>query len=191
MLLRRLAAIGSALVVATATLSVGSASAHVQDEPVGEQTAGIKQFHRNVHVKKRNPDQAVIKVRYKCEGTGTHLWASVKQGRAVNQFQPTEERPSPPADIARAWYETPEGPTPTCDGKARTLRYTISRVTEGTETHPEAWERLKDGRAWAQFVIFYAPPGANPADPATWQRDAFAGWVQVKAPNRRGHGHHH
>jgi hypothetical protein len=75
---------------------------------------------------------------------------------------------------------------PTCDGKAHTLRYVISR-SEGTDTHP-AWQRLREGRAWAQFVIFAAPEGTDPANPETWTRDAFAGWVYVEKHHR--HRHH-
>ena len=189
-MLKSLAAAAFAVVFATATLGVGSASAHVKSGPVGEQTAGIKRFHRTVHVKRHNPDQAVVKVRYKCEGVGVHLWASVKQGPEVNRYKPTAERPSPPADIARAWYETPEGPVPTCDGKANTFRYTISRVTEGTDTHPDAWKRLKEGRAWAQFVIFYVPDGVDRNNPDNWKRDAFAGWVRVDKHDRHGRHDH-
>ena len=174
---KKLAAV-SALVIASTTLVAGPADAHKKPGPVREQTAGIKWFGHTVHVKKHNKDKAIVKVRYKCEGQGVHLWASVKQGRAVNHYKSTPERPSPPADIARSWYETPEGPVPYCDGKAHTFRYVISRVTEGTETHPKAWKRLKDGRAWAQFVIFSVPEGSDPeTTPPT--REAFAGWVHV------------
>src|SRR3712207_7611347 len=55
----------------------------------------------------------------------------------VNRYKATAQRPNPPADVARAWYETPEGVKPTCDGRSRTLRYTVTRVTEGTETRSE------------------------------------------------------
>ena len=186
-MLKSLAAAASAAVIATATLGVGTASAHVKSGPVGEQTAGIKRFDRTVHVNRNDRDEAVVKVRYTCEGQGTHLWASVKQGREVNRYQATPGRPSPPADIARAWYETPESAVPTCDGAVHTFRYTISRST-GTESHPAEWQRLKDGRAWAQFVIFYAPEGTDPTKEENWQRDAFAGWVYVE---KHHHRHHH
>jgi hypothetical protein len=185
--LRKLLATASVAVLATATFGVGTASAHVRPSPPAEQTPGIKWFDHRVYVKKHNPDQAVVRVRYRCEGVGAHLWASVKQGKQVNRYVPAPERPNPPADIARAWYETPEGPVPVCDGRFRTLRYKISRVTEGTPGHPEPWKRLKNGRAWAQFVFFYVPEGANPADPSLWRREAFAGWVKVIKPYRAGH----
>ena len=64
-LLKSLAAAAFAVVIATATLGVGSASAHVKPAPVGEQTAGIKRFQRTVHAKRTTPDEAVVKVRYK------------------------------------------------------------------------------------------------------------------------------
>lgn len=187
-MLRTLAA-ASAAVVAAATLGVGTASAHPVSRHVGEQTEGIRWFGHTVRVDRHDPDEAVVKVRYRCEGVGVHLWASVKQGPGVNRYEPTEERPSPPADVARAWYETPESAVPTCDGKAHTFRYTISRATEGTATHPEAWKRLRDGRAWAQFVVFSVPEGTDPDDQTVVpDREAFAGWVYV---NRHHHHHHH
>ena len=186
-LLKSLAA-ASAVVVASTTLGAGSASAEVKSGPVGEKTPGIVRFDRTVHVKRYNRDDAVVKVRYKCEGVGVHLWASVKQGRKVNRYTPTDGRTSPPADIARAWYETPEDAVPTCDGKAHTFRYVVSRATEGTPDHPDAWQRLREGRAWAQFVIFAAPEGTDPGNQKTWKRDAFAGWVYVEKHSR--HRHH-
>jgi hypothetical protein len=139
-------------------------------------------------VKAHHPNQAVVKVRYKCDGMAVHLWASLKQGPGVTAYESTPERPSPPADVARAWYETPEEAVPTCDGTFNTLRYTVTRVTDGTETHPEAWGKLWRGKAFAQFVVFSFPEGADPEtdEPA---REAFAGMVRVAKP--RFHHHHH
>ena len=171
-------ATAAAVVLATTTMGVGTAEATKMQGPVREQTPGIKWFGHTVKLKKHNPDKAIVTVRYKCEGVGVHLWASVKQGPGVNRYKSTPERPSPPADVARAWYETPESATPYCDGKAHTLRYVISRATEGTETHPNPWGRLKCGRAWAQFVAFSVPEGSGPETEPT--REAFAGWVQVR-----------
>lgn len=185
-MVRRLIAAASAAVLTTVMLGTGSASAqqnassNAADKPVGEQTPGIEWVSSRAYVRQYDRDRAVVRVQYRCEGVGVHLWASLKQGQRVNRYQPTDERPSPPADIARAWYETPEGVKPTCNGASHTLRYTVTRVTEGTETHPAAWQRLRNGRAWMQFVVFSVPEGTDPADddvePA---REAFAGWVRV------------
>lgn len=56
------------------------------------------------------------------------------------------------------------------------------------DIRPEAWKRLKEGRGWAQFVIFYVDKEADAPDMTKWKRDAFAGWVHVDKPNR--HRHH-
>ena len=104
----------------------------------------------------------------------------------MTKYRATKERPSPPADIARAWYETPEAAKPTCDGKSHTLRYTVTRATTGTATHPKAWKRLRDGRAWAQFVVFSVPEGTKPTDKVEPSREGFAGWVRVVKPRRHG-----
>ena len=183
-------AAASAAVIATTTLGAAglpSASAHDPSAPV-EQTAGIEWFGHTAHVRAHHPNQAVVKVRYKCEGMGVHLWASLKQGPGVRTYEPTPERPYPPSDISRAWYETPEGVLPTCDGTFNTLKYTVTRVTEGTETHPEAWGKLWRGRAFAQFVVFSFPEGSNPETDEP-HREAFAGMVRVHKP--RSHRSHH
>lgn len=187
--MKGLLAAASAAAVATTTLVAGglpTASAH-ESTPV-EQTAGIKWFGDTAKVRAYHPNKAVVTARYKCEGVGVHLWASLKQGPGVRSYEPTAERPYPPSDVARAWYETPEGVVPTCDGTYNTLRYTVSRVTEGTETHPEAWGKLWRGKAFAQFVVFSFPEGADPEtdEPA---REAFAGTVHVSKP--RIYKHHH
>lgn len=187
-MLKSVAAASAAFIAAT-TFSVGSASAHTSSGPVGEQTAGIKWFGHRVYVKRHHPDQAVVTARYRCEGVGIHLWASVKQGKGVNEYVGTADRPSPPSDVARAWYETPDEAVPTCDGGFHTLRYTITREMVGSETHPDAWKRLRSGRAWAQFVVFSVPEGTDPSDPSVVpDREAFAGWVRVVKPC---HHHHH
>jgi hypothetical protein len=186
--LKKALAAASAAAIATTTLgavSLPSASAHSLPAPV-EQTEGIKWFGRTAHVRAHNPNEAVVKVRYKCEGMGFHLWASLKQGPGVRHYEPIPERPYPPADVARAWYETPEGVVPTCDGTYNTLRYTVSRVTEGTETHPEAWGKLRRGKAFAQFVVFSFPEGANPETDEP-NREAFAGVVRVAKHHHRHH----
>ena len=182
-------AAASVAAIATALLGGGTstASAHDLPEPL-EQTAGIAWFGDKAHVKAHRPDEAVVSVRYKCEGVGVHLWASLKQGPGVRSYEPTAERPYPPSDVSRAWYETPEGVVPTCDGTYNTFHYTVSRATTGTETHPDAWERLWRGKAFAQFVVFSVPEGADPATtPPT--REAFAGWVRVMKP--RIYSSHH
>jgi hypothetical protein len=184
--LRKTLAAASAAAIASTTLAtfgVASASADGLGAPQ-EKTPGIAWFGRKVVVDAHHPDRAVVHARYKCEGMAAHLWASAKQGEGVNSYVPTPERPSPPADVARAWYETPEDALPTCDGTFHTTRYVIHRST-GTDTHPEAWGRLHKGRAWAQFVVFSFPEGSNPETDEP-NREAFAGWVRVV----KRHYHH-
>jgi len=188
-----LLAVASAAVFVTSTLGVGSASAQVSSNASGqqgairEQTPGVEWFSSRARVKLYDRDRAVVRVQYRCEGVGVHLWASLKQGPGVNRYQGTTQRPSPPADVARAWYETPEGVRPTCDGRSHTLRYTVTRVTQGTQTHPAAWQRLRNGKAWAQFVVFSVPEGTDPNDENVQpNREAFAGWVKVvKRPRHK------
>ncbi|MFL6065100.1 MAG: hypothetical protein ACJ72G_10565 [Friedmanniella sp.] len=188
----RLLAVASAAVVTTLTLGVGSASAQIsssaqaQDKPVGEQTAGIEWVSSRAFVKQYDADRAVVQVQYQCAGVGVHLWASLKQGSGVNKYKATKDRPSPPADVARAWYETPEEAKPTCDGASHTLRYTVTRSTAATSTHPKPWKRLRNGRAWAQFVVMSVPEGTKPGDKVEPSREAFAGWVRVVKPRHQG-----
>jgi hypothetical protein len=179
---KALAAASAAAIAATTLGGIGlsSASASHLSAPL-EQTEGIKWFGHTAKVKAHHPNKAVVKVRYKCEGMGVHLWASLKQGPGVRSYEPTPERPYPPSDVSRAWYETPEGVVPTCDGTYNTLRYTVSRVTEGTDTHPDAWGKLWRGKAFAQFVVFSFPEGADPEIDEP-NREAFAGWVRVVKP---------
>jgi len=184
--------VASAAVVTTLTLGIGSASAQIssspqaQDKPVGEQTAGIEWVSSRAFVKQYDPDRAVLRVQYRCAGVGVHLWASLKQGPGVTKYRPTEDRPSPPAAVARAWYETPEKAKPTCDGQSHTLRYTVTRSTALTSTHPKPWKRLRNGRAWAQFVVMSVPEGTKPTDKVEPTREAFAGWVRVVKPRHQG-----
>jgi len=178
--MRKPLAVASAAALATTTLGILGVSAASADGlgPPQEKTAGIDWFGRKVVVSVKHPDQALVKARYKCDGVATHLWASAKQGPGVRSYEPTPERPSPPSEVARAWYETPDEAMPTCDGEFHQLRYVISRQMVGTDAHPDAWGRLHEGRAWAQFVVFSLPEGADPAtDPLN--REAFAGWVRV------------
>lgn len=179
----RLLGVASAAVLMTTTLATGTASASSATRtagPIGEQTAGIEWVSSRAYVKETDRDKAVVRLQYRCDGVGVHLWASLKQGSGVNHYQGTAQRPSPPSEVARAWYETPEEARPTCDGRSHTLRYTVTRVTEGTEAHPAAWKRLKSGQAWAQIVVFSVPEGTDPNDENVQpHREAFAGWVRV------------
>ena len=128
------AVIGAAAVASTAVLGVGSAAAATESSPE------ISWVARNVVVSGTDPDQATVMAKYRCSGQGFHLWASVKQGPQITETQNT-------SNFARSWYETPEGPTPVCDGKNHVIRYTVTRA--------EGWEQLRNGRAWVQFVFFY------------------------------------
>lgn len=182
MIVKKALAAASAAAIATTALGavVPSASAGGLGTPL-EQTEGIKWFGHTAKVRAHHPNKAIVRVRYKCDGIGVHLWASLKQGPGVRAYESTPERPSPPSDVARAWYETPEEAVPTCDGTYNTLRYVVTRVREGSETHPDPWGKLWRGKAWAQFVAFSVPEGADP-ETTEPTREAFAGWVRVVKP---------
>jgi hypothetical protein len=85
----------------------------------------------------------------------------VKQGPEI-----TEENTT--SDFAVSWYETPEGPVPTCDGKTHVTRFAVSLA--------DGWEPLVSGRAWVQFVFFYVTASGDVA------RAADVGWATVQAP---------
>lgn len=112
-----------------------------------------------------HPDRATVKAKYRCSGTGVHLWASVKQGPWIDEKHTSSV-------YAASWYETPAGPAPVCDGRTRVARYTIYRSTE------RSFDRLRDGRAWLQFVFFYI----NGRGEQT--RAAHVGWTNVKVPGK-------
>ena len=60
-------------------------------------------------------------------------------------------------------------------------------MTEGTRD-PDPWQRLRNGRGWAQFVVFSVPEGTDPSTPGVIpDREAFAGWVHVVKLDRHEH----
>ena len=119
---------------------------------------------KNVVQTGAQPDQAVVTVKYRCTGFGVHLWASAKQGPDLDPSLPMGSGTT--AARADSWYETPEGPAPTCDGKNHVERYTITRV--------DGWDRLGKGEAWVQFVFFYVDGQGQQA------RAADVGWQTVR-----------
>jgi len=149
------AALAAGAVVATAAPSFAA----------GETSPEIDWVKTNVIVTGANADQATITTKYRCEGEGFHLWASVKQGPLITETDNTSA-------FAESWYETPEGPVPVCDGKTHVARWTVTRV--------DGFDTLTTGDAWVQFVFFYGGDGGAP------MRAADVGWATVKAPAGRG-----
>jgi hypothetical protein len=148
------AALAASAVIAPAT----SASAAEETSPE------VAWVNDNVIVTGSDPDTAYIQAKYSCEGEGVHLWTSVKQGPEI-----TEENTT--SDFAVSWYETPEGPVPTCDGKTHVTRFAVSLA--------DGWEPLVSGRAWVQFVFFYVNASGDVV------RAADVGWATVQAPRGR------
>jgi len=102
-----------------------------------------------------NGSDAYIQAKFRCWGgeTGTHLWASVKQGGP----DPTAEGSGMTSD---AWYDTnyqyandPAGQTIQCDGRWHVNRFVVKLVD-----HPFGTDfvsgKLQKGAAWVQFCVF-------------------------------------
>lgn len=146
MRLARVAA-GAVLALVTAmALPAGSASAEELAPPeiawVGDHVVA-------------NGSNAYIQAKFRCWGgeTGTHLWASIKQGG-----------PDPTAEgsgmTSAAWYDTnyqyannPAGQTIQCDGKWHVNRFTVKLVDHPFGTGYVSGELAK-GTAWVQFCVF-------------------------------------
>lgn len=118
----------------------------------------------NVIVSGADTSTAYVQAKYSCEGTGVHLWASMKQGPLIDEDHTT-------SNYAVSWYETPEGPKPVCDGKTHVTRFEVS-LSEG-------FSPATTGRTWVQFVFFYITPDGQ------FARAADVGWATVKAPAGR------
>lgn len=102
-----------------------------------------------------NGSNAYIQAKFRCFGgeTGTHLWASIKQGGP----DPTAEGSGMTSD---AWYDTnyqyannPAGQTIQCDGKWHVNRFTVKLVDHPFGTGYVSGELAK-GAAWVQFCVF-------------------------------------
>lgn len=102
----------------------------------------------NVIVTGANANEATILAKYRCYGgeTGTHLWASVKQGGEDLEGEGSSQR-------ATSWYDTnyqyaddPAGQTINCDGNWHATRFVVKLV--------EGKEPLISGEAWVQFCLF-------------------------------------
>ena len=156
MKLVRLAA-AAALVAASAAVPLSSASAAELPAPeiawVGKHVVA-------------NGSEAYIQAKFRCYGgeTGTHLWASIKQGGE----DPTAEGSGMKSD---AWYDTnyqyandPAGQTIDCDGHWHATRFTVKLV--------DGWQPLTGGPAWVQFCVFDSTGGFG------YSYD----WKTVKAP---------
>lgn len=156
------AALATGAVLGTAGPALAAGGHSTVIEPAGPEISWVKD---SVIVRGNNPDEAIVQAKYRCEGAGVHLWASVKQGPDLDVA--TGHTGSAYAD---SWYETPEGPMPICDGRTHVVQYTLSRSTE------DDFERLEDGQALLQFVFFYVDRAGNP------HRAGYAAWVDVKTP---------
>lgn len=107
----------------------------------------VSWVNNNVIVTGRDGNQAALLAKYRCYGgrTGTHLWASVKQGGQALEGPGSSQR-------ATSWYDTnyqyandPAGQTINCDGHWHATRFTVKLV--------DGWQPLTDGRAGLGAVL--------------------------------------
>lgn len=130
----------------------------------------------NVIVTGANGEEATLLAKYRCYGgeTGTHLWASVKQGGEDLEGEHSSAR-------ATSWYDTnyqydngnnPAGQTIDCDGHWHATRFTVKLV--------EGWQPLTDGTAWVQFCVFDS--SATEDNFPTGFAYSY-GWKTVRVPN--------
>jgi len=155
----------TALVIAAGVALMPAAASAAVDELPAPEVAWVSD---NVIVTGAHRDQASVLAKYRCYGgeTGTHLWASVKQGG-----EDLEDEGS--GAWARSWYDTnyqyeedPAGQTINCDGHWRTTKFVVKLV--------EGKELLTDGEAWVQFCVFDSEEGF-----------AYSyGWKTVKVPGK-------
>lgn len=157
----------TARLMAASALAVGAVAGTA---PAAAQAAlpqpEIAWVNANV-VAKHGGDQAEVLVKYRCWGIGVHLWASVKQGPALDPSVPGGTASS----RAVSWREAPEGPVPTCTGS-----WQVERVTIQATPDTAGKQALSRGAGWLQFVIFTAEGGrAAAGDP-----QAGGQWVTVR-----------
>jgi len=144
----RRSVLAAAATLALAGTALPAASASAAELPAPE-IAWVGQ-----HVVANGSD-AYIQAKFRCWGgeTGTHLWASVKQGGP----DPTAEGSGMTSD---AWYDTnyqyandPAGQTIQCDGRWHVNRFVVKLVD-----HPFGADyvsgKLQKGAAWVQFCVF-------------------------------------
>jgi hypothetical protein len=143
---RSMLAAAATLALAGAALPAASASAAEMPAP---EIAWVGQ-----HVV-ANGSAAYIQAKFRCYGgeTGTHLWASVKQGGP----DPTAEGSGMTSD---AWYDTnyqyandPAGQSIQCDGKWHVNRFVVKLVDQPFGS-PYVSGPLENGAAWVQFCVF-------------------------------------
>ena len=144
----RRSVLAAAATLALAGTALPAASASAAELPAPE----IAWVGRHVVANGRD---AYIQAKFRCWGgeTGTHLWASVKQGGP----DPTAEGSGMTSD---AWYDTnyqyandPAGQTIQCDGRWHVNRFVVKLVD-----HPFGTDfvsgKLQKGAAWVQFCVF-------------------------------------
>ncbi|WP_270889564.1 hypothetical protein [Pedococcus sp. 5OH_020] len=144
----RLVRLAAAAAFALATTAIPVTSATAAELPAPE-VAWV-----GSHVVANGSD-AYIQAKYRCYGgeTGTHLWASIKQGGE-----------DPTADgsgmKSTAWYDTnyqyandPAGQTIGCDGHWHVQRFTVKLVDHPFGTDYVS-QTLQNGPAWVQFCVF-------------------------------------
>jgi hypothetical protein len=144
----RLARCVAALALAAGAAVVPVSSASAADFPAPE-VAWV-----GSHIVANGSD-AWIQAKFRCYGgeTGTHLWASIKQGGD----DPTAEGSGMKST---AWYDTnyqfandPAGQTLDCDGRWHVQRFLVKRVDHPFGTDYVSQELAK-GPAWVQFCVF-------------------------------------
>lgn len=144
----KIATIAAAAGLALSAVALPAAGASAAELPPPE----IAWVGNNVVVHGSDAD---ILAKYRCYGgeTGTHLWASIKQGG-----------PDPTAEgsgmTSTAWYDTnyqyandPAGQTINCDGHWHTTKFTVKLVDHPFGTDYVS-QQLAKGAAWVQFCVF-------------------------------------
>jgi hypothetical protein len=162
-------AAGGLLAVGTALTPAAAAQA---DEalPAPE----VAWVNDNVIVTGAKGEEATLLAKYRCYGgrTGTHLWASVKQGGEDLEGEHSSARATSWYDTNYQWANDPAGQTINCDGHWHATRFTVKLV--------DGWKPLADGPAWVQFCVFDS--SATEDNFPTGFAYSY-GWKAVNAPN--------
>jgi hypothetical protein len=157
--------------LAVGTALVPAAAAQADEALPAPEVAWVND---NVIVTGANGEEATLLAKYRCYGgeTGTHLWASVKQGGEDLEGEHSSAR-------ATSWYDTnyqyatdPAGQTINCDGHWHATRFVVKLV--------DGWQPLTDGPAWVQFCVFDS--SATEDNFPTGFAYSY-GWKTVKAPS--------
>ncbi len=163
-------------IVAGGLLAVGialvpSAAAHADEALPAPEVAWVND---NVIVTGANGEEATLLAKYRCYGgeTGTHLWASIKQGGEDLEGEHSSARATSWYDTNYQWANDPAGQTINCDGHWHATRFTVKLV--------EGWQPLTAGPAWVQFCVFDS--SATEDNFPTGFAYSY-GWMTVRAAN--------